>query len=407
MTQYQAATALYQEVQLLSRYVRHAAIRTGYQPYVVRMQVTLMPRARHQPYDAYATVSFFWTGENRSAPVTVRGGDDPAEAAVADLPEVGPQVLPLLVTDNLEAGIAARDVASGRAFSLGGGGATGAIGLDAAQGRREEAEGLDLNSILTVARVSDNTLRVRLGAMQQGTTRFAMVPRTHSITVLVMLPPSAPKSLQLLVRTVMVDAESGVELPPRGEERIAALLAEVSGRHGIAVEDLRALLALAQRNETTAFLREVQGAADPEGLWLDLISIGVGGQYASTLVDLEPATAEALPAEAPPAQALSVVDDGVSCRVGLYGGRHLRRDAVSAILAVVPEGDRPPVELGLVRPPEIGGGGRIVILTFPSLHAAGRPGGALRLRLEYGAPSAAMYDELTWVDRVPRHATPR
>lgn len=43
MARYAAATALYQEVQLLSRYVRDATIRTDSVPYVVRLQVSLLP----------------------------------------------------------------------------------------------------------------------------------------------------------------------------------------------------------------------------------------------------------------------------------------------------------------------------------------------------------------------------
>ena len=46
----------------------------------------------------------------------------------------------------------------------------------------------DLNSVLTVARVSDNTIRVRLGAMQQAGSNYAMIPRNHNISLLMMVP---------------------------------------------------------------------------------------------------------------------------------------------------------------------------------------------------------------------------
>jgi hypothetical protein len=59
MLRYWTATALYEEVQLLNRYVKDAAIAGEYYPYVVRMQITLMPQKRNLPYDAYCSVAFF------------------------------------------------------------------------------------------------------------------------------------------------------------------------------------------------------------------------------------------------------------------------------------------------------------------------------------------------------------
>ena len=56
--QYQTALSLYQEVQLLNSYVRNAARRSGYIPYIMRLQVTVLPFARNQPYDVYADIAF-------------------------------------------------------------------------------------------------------------------------------------------------------------------------------------------------------------------------------------------------------------------------------------------------------------------------------------------------------------
>ena len=56
---YTAATALYQEVKILNRYIQSAARRHHMVPYLVRLQMTNTPFARHQPYDTYVTVSFF------------------------------------------------------------------------------------------------------------------------------------------------------------------------------------------------------------------------------------------------------------------------------------------------------------------------------------------------------------
>jgi len=58
MLEFTAATALYQEVQLLNRYVTDAALKSGSQAYVVRLQLSVVPHARHQPYDVYTTMGF-------------------------------------------------------------------------------------------------------------------------------------------------------------------------------------------------------------------------------------------------------------------------------------------------------------------------------------------------------------
>src|SRR5579871_395103 len=59
LMRYWAATALYQEVQILNRYVKDAAVSDQYYPFLIRTQVTVMPKRRNLPYDAYTTMSFF------------------------------------------------------------------------------------------------------------------------------------------------------------------------------------------------------------------------------------------------------------------------------------------------------------------------------------------------------------
>ena len=96
------AAALYQEVQLLNRYVQDAAIPEGFTAYVVRLQVSLLPWARNEPYDAYADISFF-------------RGDFCHENRIEETPKCDGQtsqnevrILPLLVTDDIEAALEAR-----------------------------------------------------------------------------------------------------------------------------------------------------------------------------------------------------------------------------------------------------------------------------------------------------------
>jgi len=63
MLEYAAATAFYQEIQFLNRYVSEAALRSGYGAYVIRIQVSVVPFLRNLPYDVYTNLSFFPYGE--------------------------------------------------------------------------------------------------------------------------------------------------------------------------------------------------------------------------------------------------------------------------------------------------------------------------------------------------------
>jgi hypothetical protein len=78
--------------------------------------------------------------------------------------------------------------------------------------------GRDFNSLLTVARVSDNTLRVRLGA-QSAASGYAMVPRTHNITILLLIPDcDAQPVARIVAKSEVVDIETGVPLKARTQE---------------------------------------------------------------------------------------------------------------------------------------------------------------------------------------------
>src|SRR5262245_65087738 len=47
MMEYWTANGLYQEVQIMNRVMRDAVIPQGFQPYLVRLQISLIPRRRH------------------------------------------------------------------------------------------------------------------------------------------------------------------------------------------------------------------------------------------------------------------------------------------------------------------------------------------------------------------------
>ncbi|MCE9595150.1 MAG: hypothetical protein K8S98_13270 [Planctomycetes bacterium] len=301
MTRYWTAAALYQEVQLLGQYIQHAAVRDGYTAFLVRLQVTLMPKARNEPYDAYTTISFFPSGdgERANSGAHTRSLD---KLAFPSTPGAGPQVIPLLVNDNLEASLQVRQqqsvtqVAAAIEYfreGLAAGGGVQSVNADS-----QQAFGNDLNSLLSVARLSDNTIRVRLGAMQQASARYAMVPRNHNVTVLVMVPQGTCRGMQALARTTLVDALSGTDLPDRTEDAYDAEFDVLRRRfemENVSDATLRTLLSLAQSNAHGAFrdLFEVEVARGDErlknywqALWVDLLALTVGSPYAATTFEL-------------------------------------------------------------------------------------------------------------------------
>jgi hypothetical protein len=382
MTDYWTATALYQEVQLLNRYVADAAIPKGFVPYVVRLQLTLLPRYRGAPYDAYSSISFFTTGARRlNESVWARSVDEKPDAG-APSPVAGsaPRVLPLLVTDNLEAALATDEFERSRKLSLAAAGTVGTaqvgLGAERSKGLVEQTGGLDLNSLLTVTRLSENTLRVRLGAMQQGSQRFAMVPRTHKITLLVMVPEKAQAALQVIARTEMVHAETGRTLQPRTPSRILVLKAELAGLYGVSsIELVNDFLRLAQQNAQEQFLALAarNGIERPHLLWVDTLGLLSGGQYSSNIVDLDGPRYEVAPMP-PPVQTVYLLDDGTKIVGELVGGRHLTMDPIEVELHV---GDK---TLPGVRVVPVDGG-RALRFECRSLRERGIDPSSLRIRL--------------------------
>jgi len=225
-----AATALYQEVQLLNRYVIDAAVPQRYRPYVVRLQITLMPSARREPYDTYATISFL-SGDLSSnisyskLPKATRPLEAGAAAALlrqwvetgaAERPDTVPRVVPLLVTDNLEstrhseASEQVRQISASLLLMAQNVGVSG--GVQKQLDRIQKSLSNDFNSLLTVARLSENSVRARLGALQTN-GRYAMIPRTHNITILLMVPEEA-QSVSYISKATMQDAVDGDLLSP-------------------------------------------------------------------------------------------------------------------------------------------------------------------------------------------------
>ncbi|MFT7484510.1 MAG: hypothetical protein ACI9F9_000350 [Candidatus Paceibacteria bacterium] len=361
LLRYQAANSLYQEVQLLNRAVADAAIAEGCRAYMVRLQLSLLPRSRHEPYDAYATLSFFTpevaTPDSGSDVKTraIPTSNDPLahnlralDLSAAGSGRRGPSVLPLLVTDNLEATLKSRVSKSSSRLSLGMlsylGTFAADIGADIYQrGVEADIQARDMNGLLTVARLSENSLRVRLGAMQEATADYAMVPRNHNITLLLMVPEELQGGIDLVGRVNFIDAETGEELPGTSEARLQGLLRDVATANGVGSldqQDLRALVGLAQVNDQPGFFGALSKMEDSEtgeqasaySLWVDMVSLLAGSQYFSSHFDLPQHGEQVTLSDSFFEQTALAIDDGeYTTLVDLYGADlnpDLRADAM-------------------------------------------------------------------------------
>ena len=413
MLQHWAALALFQEVKLLNRYVQNAALRYDNVPYIVRMQVSLMPFARNEPYDVYETVSFF--AGKYHAFVEPKAAENQGDGSTSTPPPVAggvPYILPLLVTDNVEATAHSNTVDVMRQFALALSFLSPQVSASGEMQRLTDeiasVTGKDLNSVLTVARVSDNTLRVRLGALNQAEARYAMVPRTHNVTLVLLVPREfanatgeADHTITLVSQTSMRDAEKADALGPRSPAEVNRLLCTtVEARLGTmeqqsCINEGKKLLTYAQTGKMEDFDRELiqlgKKDVNRDLLWLDLISLMVGGQYTSASFDLPPRPTPQIDEE----QVALIFDDpsADTATVNLWGGQGLPAGRLHATLTVDP-GAVAQKRL-VAKKVSVTNGGQQVSLEFQSLAAwglAGRENGA-NLRLTLGMDRNLWYDQ--------------
>jgi hypothetical protein len=238
---YRAANALFQEVQILNRYAADAALRDGYIPYIVRVQVSLLPNARNEPYDAYVDLSFFCRGAETDMPEASLF-DDTSPNPKSGLSRL-PTVVPLVVTDSYEATLTQRQDEQVRQFGLALsfllGGFGGNAGSSFFKKQYERIIANDVNSLHTVARLTDNTLRVRFGAMVQAQSRYAMIPSTHDVSLLLLVPADAyegddAREIRISAHKAFMDAFKGSELAWRPQRVKDAAIEAVARKYGLA-----------------------------------------------------------------------------------------------------------------------------------------------------------------------------
>lgn len=301
LLRYMAATALLQEVRLLNQYLKYAPIAKDYQPYLVRLQINLAPNARNMPYDAYTTLSFFPYNAALSARPN-KNGTPPINVEL-------PRVVPMLVSDSLEAANYARSretllrLAVGLAAMVQGVGAEAE--LDNTLNKLKTATNNDLNSLFSVAVVTPNTLRVRIGAYRQAADAYTMVPRNHLLSFLLLVPKKyfeekdkdKEVGITVLSKTAFVHATKGEALAVRSEEsalRKVGLLAKEyfpqETRVNLNPTSLQKLLTAANNSKFTQFQACAKELGIPEkfyyALWLDLVSTRCGAIYAVTHIPI-------------------------------------------------------------------------------------------------------------------------
>jgi hypothetical protein len=355
-------------------------------PYVVRMQVTLLPNARKEPYDAYATITFF-AGSNAAAQA-YESDEGLWARAIKPLPDTDeaidqlPRVLPLLVTDDLEstrhseAAERIRVLAAAAQFMSGN--AQLGAGVQSKADNLAKALSNDFNSLLTVTRQSENSVRARLGAVRSG-QHYQMVPRTHNVTFLVMVPKRT-NVVSYVSTTTLRDAELGSKLParsPRKEQRKVADLKDTWAKEWKlpspdAAPDLYDFLFYqVEAYDYAGFRHTVQqltsamyGAQSPiaqsigDHIWTDIENHNATGSYSKGRFSLPLRIPEMFTA------ADALLDDAKTARVRVRGGRNLDESRLRAFLAV-----RIPKGFVRLQPTSITitSGRDEAMLTFPSL----------------------------------------
>jgi hypothetical protein len=150
----------------------------GYHAHLVTLQVALQPKARNLPYDVYLNITMY-------PGITWKEAVSPAWAKLARGGPPAIMVYPLSIS--------------------------------------EPVDGVGIDALATVGRVSDNSLRIRFGAHDYGTStkgvrRYGILPRTHNVSMVVITRAAAINqeriaSLLVVSETEIVPVEGGKALP--------------------------------------------------------------------------------------------------------------------------------------------------------------------------------------------------
>lgn len=359
---YLAGTALFQEVKLLERYVLDAAQRNGYEPFIVRLQIANQPFGDDKAYDLFSNIAFFMDRvgtevfipkqeelrarlaaietqkaelSSRLTGVFVQSADRDrvriqlneatlsatriqeelqavtAQATKPPQSHKTPVIVPLLVTDQIEAALLSGRADELRQMALSVAAAYAGIGgdlqLEKVDQLLEKAAGRSHRSTFTVGRLANNILRVRIGAKSRpqldakskSTVVYETIARTHNVSLLVLVPNDvvAVRPVYLATRSEFHDPQTGARLMSIGDQgspmtmaaRAAALIANGGYQlHPNAKVEQPAALSLltrAQANEYEEFLNEAEKlmpGSEARRLFLDMVIAKIGVDFDST-----------------------------------------------------------------------------------------------------------------------------
>lgn len=222
-TQLMGGTAVFQLAAILDNQLGKAWLPRGYQANLITFQVNLQPARRDLPYDTYINLTLL--------PGDLAAGISTSTALSRDAGAFPPvMVYPLVIADAMETSSIAKSVEVMRQAALSLSGVVNNIGLNAGlRGGSDRLEAIvagDRNSLTTVGRVSDHTVRIRIGAQQQGSSKLAMVPKTQNISMVVFTRAADFYNgyldrLAVVSEVSFADVKSGAVLPekPRAEAR--------------------------------------------------------------------------------------------------------------------------------------------------------------------------------------------
>jgi hypothetical protein len=406
--EYQLAQSLFEQVSMLNSTVAAAAIPQGYQGYIVQLQVAVMPRTQNLTADIYADIAFF--SVTKSLDITKSRLAQQAQLGSGQGPLTPDSrrisIIPLLSTDSLESVVNSSSVDEVRAISGGLRAAASRVNLGVSAERILEqiqaSLGKRLFSSYSVARLSENTLRARFGAVPDGSGASRAVPRTHKVPVLLLIPDDLATVLQCScgkveliasAKYVIVDPTTGEEgqaisftdLVGEGMSRISSYFALPGGDSlldGRSREDLGEVLKLAmlaQNNDYQGFLDgsnaltghlkkraklpecdakfQLIAEITPESLWLEMTNLVTKTQYAGARFTISP-----MPARLTAPKAVVAIDDEKTVTITLAGipADRIRPNQVSLVMPTLGGKEFFPDSISE-------GAGGAAKLTFPSL----------------------------------------
>lgn len=416
LLQYQTAANLLRDIAVLNAEIDNVSRRTGQNAFLTRIQVSVMPLQRGLGYDVYANLSLF-AAKGRFDPIT-------GERTVGAVLPTVPLVIPILSTDSLQAtrrsGGSAIEREVGLALNLlKSFGAAGASLGHQQQSERSMA-GSELEAVVTVGRLSDNTIRIRMGADTLPGGGYGMVPRTFNISALVFLPKSSEQLYyvsRLSLHHVLDGSELSAERTPSYEDDIATVLRGRTRtfRNLTSKELMHPLDDHAYHGDFKAFSAILDGLKSEETtplefqrekmyLWSQLVALNRRSRYAHSLVDVPRPPPTTWPDQG---QMVVYTSDAKGLTVTLGLGNHLRPNEIDARLQLA-ECTQPPAKperskkTGKVQPETssctlsqptqlqvqpssimAAGAGQSLVLQFPLLEPVQSQGGRVRTFLPH------------------------